>query len=213
MSNIARIDMHVHSNKSPDALAPIGELVAEAKKKGLQGIALADHNYFHKSKPKFKDFIILYGCEVSSTKGHIEVFGVDGAPTRDPEKLCEFVQKESGVAIPAHPFSFHKNGVGPLAFKLSPVIEKFNGTDPINNLISRFKLKNGTGGSDAHHPAELGLAWTEFEDVASEEDVLEALKNGKFKGKVSHNPFALPLSFSKRILGRLSTGKPLNPKM
>ncbi len=213
MSDMIRVDMHVHSNKSPDALASIEVLVAEAKKKGLGGIALADHNYFHKSKPKFKDFIVLYGCEVSSTKGHIAVFGVDGVPGRDPDEVCGYVRNKGGIAIPTHPFSFHKKGVGSLAFKLSPVIEKFNGTDPINNIISRFRIKNGTGGSDAHHPAELGLAWTEFEGVESEEDVLEALKKGNFTGKVSHNPIGLPLAFSMRILGRLDAGKPLIPRM
>ena len=213
MPETLKIDMHVHSNKSPDALASIGELVAEAKKKGLSGIAICDHNYIHKEKLKFDGFTVLYGCEVSSTLGHIAVFGVDEIPTRDPEKLCDFVKKEGGLAIPTHPYSLHKKGVGSIAFGLSPTIEKFNGTDPMNNIISRIKIKNGTGGSDAHHPAELGLAWTDFEDVGSGEDILEALHKGKFAGRVSHNPFRLPLAFSKRIFGRIMGGKPVVPRV
>jgi predicted metal-dependent phosphoesterase TrpH len=197
-----KIDMHVHSDKSP-----------EAKKRGLSGVAICDHNYFHKEKPKFDDFIVLYGCEVSSTKGHIAVLGVDEAPTRDAEKLCEWVKKENGVAIPTHPFSLHKKGVGSLAFKIGTCVEKYNGTDPFNNAISFFKTKKGTGGSDAHHPAELGLAWTEFEGVSSEEDVLEALRKGKFDGKVELNPLRLPIAFSKRIWGRISAKKPLSSRM
>ncbi len=212
MPESLKIDMHVHSDKSPDALASIEELVAEAKRKGLSGIALCDHNYIHKTKPKFDGVIVLYGCEVSSTQGHIAVFGVDEIPTREPEDLCDYVNNEGGLAIPTHPFSLHKKGVGNLAFTLGPVIEKFNGTDPINNMLSRLKLKNGTGGSDAHHPAELGLAWTEFKSVESEDDVLEALRKGKFSGHVSHNPFKLPLAFSKRIFRRIVRRKQFIPK-
>jgi predicted metal-dependent phosphoesterase TrpH len=208
-----KIDMHVHSDKSSDGLASISELMAAAKKAGLAGIAICDHNYIHKEKVKPKDLLLIYGVEVSTDRGHVALFGVDSIPTRNAEKLCEWAKAENGVVVPTHPFSLHKKGLGKRAVELGTCVEKFNGTDPINNIISSFMIKNGTGGSDAHHPAEIGLAWTEFEDVSDEDELLEALRKGRFQGKVSHNPLKLPIAFSRRVLSRIGRGKALIPKI
>lgn len=211
MRSRLRIDLHVHSDRSPDGLSSVRELVSAARARGLDGIAICDHDYFHSRKPQFKDFTILYGAEISTDLGHVAVFGVDSAPTKNAERLCDWVKKEGGVTIPTHPFSIHKPGLGERAFRLGTCVEKFNGTDPINNLVSLFKIRNGTGGSDAHHAGEVGLAWTDFPNAQNKEEVMEALRVGAFTPALSLNPLRLPLAFAQRMWMRLRLKRTLSP--
>ncbi len=39
-----------------------------------------------------------------------------------------------------------------------------------------------TGGSDAHHPDEVGLCFTEFEEEATHENLVHLLKIGNYRG-------------------------------
>ncbi len=39
-----------------------------------------------------------------------------------------------------------------------------------------------TGGSDAHHPEEVGLCFTEFEDAVTRENLVYLLKAGNYQG-------------------------------
>jgi predicted metal-dependent phosphoesterase TrpH len=39
-----------------------------------------------------------------------------------------------------------------------------------------------TGGSDAHTPVDVGSCFTEFDDVVTAENLVEALKAGKYRG-------------------------------
>jgi len=199
-----RIDMHIHTDKSPDAISPIKNLVRTARKKNIRGLAITDHNYFHRTKEKYPDFILLYGCEVSTDLGHMIVLNLEGVPSNNAEEIVEYAKKNSGITIPTHPFSKYKFGMGEKAFRIgATAIEKYNGTDPLNNLISKGRIKNGTGGSDAHSSSEVGLCWTEFDDgLEKEEDILEAIRKGRFKGCVSSNPFSLPVGYLRRKMNK-----------
>lgn len=39
-----RLDLHVHSQRSADGCMSISEIVAQARKRGLQGVAVCDHD-------------------------------------------------------------------------------------------------------------------------------------------------------------------------
>ena len=76
------IDIHTHTYPTSDdsRLTP-GQLISEAKRIGLDGICITDHDGFWKPEDISKlsneyKFTILPGCEVTTEEGHLLVYGL-----------------------------------------------------------------------------------------------------------------------------------------
>ena len=209
------IDLHVHTAPaSPCSSAPLKDIIEEAKRAGLDGICLTDHNYVW-SRDIVEDlrqthqFLILRGNEITTDQGDILVFGLE----RDIkgiiklQDLREEVIREEGFMIVAHPFrgflAFGADQLGLTAekagerslFQFVDGVETMNGkvTDKENSLAAdvakNLKLP-ATGGSDAHEVHEVGVFVTRFRDtINNEKDLVKALKGGAY----------VPLQFRKRI--------------
>ena len=200
------IDLHVHTlPASPCSSAPVDELIEEAKRIGLDGMCLTDHNYVWnpdlvENLRQKHEFLILRGNEITTDQGHMLVFGLDRG-TRGIVKLEDLrqeVNSAGGFMIVAHPFrGFLTFGVGQLGltiekamerplFKLVDAVEVMNGTvtEKENNFASEVTSGLGmpaTGGSDAHEVSRVGLCATRFSDVIKDEkSLLEALKSGNY---------------------------------
>lgn len=200
------IDLHVHTfPASPCSSAPVDELIEEAKRIGLDGICLTDHNYVWdpglvENLRQKHEFLILKGNEITTDQGHMLVFGLDRG-TRGIVKLEDLrqeVDSAGGFMIVAHPFrGFLTFGVGQLGltiekamerplFKLVDAVEIMNGTvtEKENDFASKVGsglALQGTGGSDAHEVSRVGLYATRFSDVIKDEKgLLGALKSGNY---------------------------------
>jgi len=74
-----KIDLHVHTNYSYDGFTKIDEAIACAKQRGLNGIAVTDHNTIEgalNALERKTDIIIIPGIEINTEKGHIIALGV-----------------------------------------------------------------------------------------------------------------------------------------
>ena len=183
------LDLHVHTTHSRDAFCSVGEAVKAARAKGLDGIAITDHNSI-RGHPEAKKlsrggFIIIPGIEVSSADGHILGLGVSelvprGLPARKTVKL---IRKLGGIAVAAHPFTLGRKPT--LVYKAKfDAIEIFNSRAlfPSNRLARRFAERNrlpGTAGSDAHFPDEVGLASVRLNCDKNFESILREIKRGR----------------------------------
>jgi predicted metal-dependent phosphoesterase TrpH len=196
------IDLHVHtSTGSPCSSAPVEDLIEEAKRIGLNGICLTDHNYaWHPDQVedlrKKHAFLILRGNEITTDQGDILVFGLDkdirGIITL--EKLREEVLEVGGVMIVAHPFrGFLVFDAAQLGLTPEKAMERrlFQYVDAVEVLNSKVTEQEndfaakvadglgmpGTGGSDAHDVKEVGLYATFFPgSIRDEKSLIEALK-------------------------------------
>lgn len=194
-----RIDLHVHSRFSGDNDSDPEESVLQAIKLNLHGIAFTEHYYYGASEPveglkeKYSESICIFrGVEVSSIEGHCLVFGVNtdrlcmkGMPVRD---IVRIVTQAGGVVIPSHPYR-GINSLGDIVKGLEGIsaLEGYNGCnmDPFNaKAVKTARLMNipYTGGSDAHSPGEVGSCFTEFDDIVTEENFVEMLRAGKYRG-------------------------------
>jgi predicted metal-dependent phosphoesterase TrpH len=210
------IDIHTHSYPA-SSCSSVSEdrLIEEAKRIGLDGICLTDHNYAWnpdrvKELSQKHGFLVLRGNEITTDQGHMLVFGLD-ADIREKgiiklEELRREVEKTDGFMIVVHPFrGFLVFGVEQLGlnlekamerplFKYVDAVEVMNGkvTKEENNFASEVASGlglPGIGGSDAHKESELGLYATRFQDsIADEKDLIDRLKSGKFS----------PVSFRKK---------------
>jgi predicted metal-dependent phosphoesterase TrpH len=200
------IDLHVHcSEASPCSSAPLEDLVAEAKRIGLDGICLTDHNHVWDPKTLAElkqrhDFLILRGNEIATDQGDMLVFGFDediqGVIRLD--ELRRKVLKTGGFIIAAHPFrGFLTFGIGQLGLTPEKAMERplFGQVDAVEVLNSKVSDKEnrfssqvaaglglpGTGGSDAHEVEEVGVYATRFSDtITNEEELVGALKGGSY---------------------------------
>lgn len=200
------IDLHVHTSpRSPCSNINPVELIQEAKRIGLDGFCLTEHQVMWDWDEVVglagnKGIRVFRGNEITTAQGDVLVFGLDkemkGIITI--QELSEIVKSVNGFSVAAHPFrGFKTFGVGQLGLTLDQAskkkslqyvnaIEIRNGrvTEKENelagNVAERLGLP-GTAGSDAHEIGALGTWVTIFEkDIDTEADLLRELKAGNF---------------------------------
>jgi predicted metal-dependent phosphoesterase TrpH len=201
------IDMHVHTSPaSPCASDAVDAMIEEAKRIGLQGICLTDHNYVWSADAvqalrEKHDFLVLRANEIITEQGDVLVFGFyeDIQGVTKLAELNKRVAAVDGFIVAAHPFrgflTFGADDVGLTSdsamaremFKWVDGVETLNGkvTDTENKLsldVAKGLGLPSTGGSDAHDVSTVGVYATVFEQIIdSEEGLLAALKEGKYR--------------------------------
>lgn len=200
------IDLHVHTYPaSPCSVARVDDVIAEAKRIGLDGICLTDHNYVWDKAlvddlRRKHDFLILRGSEITTDQGDVLVYGLERT-LKGIIKLGELralVSEAEGVMIAAHPFrGFLLFGTGQLGLTPEQALERplFKQVDAIEVLNTKVTAKEnrlasevakstgipGAGGSDAHQVSEIGVYATRFEaKIEHERDLVEALRSGRY---------------------------------
>ncbi len=127
------IDLHVHTfPASPCSAMSVDEAIEEAKRVGLDGICLTDHNHVWDRNvvsdlAKKHDFPVFRGNEITTDQGDVVVFGLekDIKGIVKLEDLREEVLKVGGFIIAAHPFrGFLTFGVGKLGLTPEKAMER-----------------------------------------------------------------------------------------
>lgn len=211
-----KIDMHVHSRYSEDGSAEIEEIIRAAKRKGLDGIAITDHNTIDGWDEAIRlgkkyGIIVVRGEEVSSKEGHILAYGISHKIEKgmSADETVKEIKQAGGVAVAAHPFRV-SNGVGGNVVRHInfDCVEAINSWSPpyINRKAEKLAKSLGlpvTGGSDAHRTDDIGRAYTVFpDDVKSEYDVIKSMKQGRVSAGGSSQEWGALLSESYKKLIR-----------
>ena len=170
-----KFDLHIHTARSHDSKAALAAIAKSAKEKGIDGIAICDHNEFYEG-PIPKDLILLRGCEYSTPFGHLLGIGMERkVENTDFPQLIEQIHSAGGIAILAHPYEHLK-----YAEKLDEIASLLDGVEIFNARATRknkaaneqafaFARKHQLpifAGSDAHTPSEVGRGYIEIESLA-----------------------------------------------
>src|SRR4030042_5024673 len=103
---LIKADLHVHTTYSKDSLITPKDLVYYAKKRGLNAVAVTDHNQLEGAYKiaKETDFFIIPGMEVSSNDGHIVALNIHEPIPRglSAVETVELIHKAGGGAIACH---------------------------------------------------------------------------------------------------------------
>ena len=197
------IDTHIHESKySADSKVSLETIIFKAKKIGLDGICITNHEnkkieQFAKKLNKKTDLLILVGAEILTYEGDILVFGVNRLPERKmhAEELIKYVKKRKGITISAHPFRNNNRGIGKEIKNLRGLtaIEVLNGSTnyknnfKANNLAKKLNLP-ALGASDAHHSQRVGKYASHFEDdIANIQDFIKAIKKKRVSPAINYN--------------------------
>ncbi|MEM0492963.1 MAG: PHP domain-containing protein [Candidatus Thermoplasmatota archaeon] len=198
-----KIDLHVHSQYSEDATGSPEEIIKILKKKGLQGMAITDHNTVDGAlkalKTTEKDFIIIPGIEISTISGHIIALNVKEVIPRDRslEETIESIHDHNGLPIVPHLFrrmsGIKKKGLEQIKNKV-PAMEVFNGCSlpktniKTSNIAERYNL-GGVGGSDTHKAEYAGYGYTLVDTTdTSIDSILSEIEKKKTWGEGTTMP-------------------------
>ncbi|MBC7115312.1 MAG: hypothetical protein PWR13_407 [Archaeoglobi archaeon] len=178
-----RFDLHVHTEYSYDCTASLKDVLKFAKKRGLRGIAITDHDTIKgalKARKEERELIVIPGAEISTDRGHLLALGIEEEiKSRALQDVMEEIHEMGGICVVPHPFYRLHHGIGEIPEGVDGV-ETFNSRFLIgvNNAKARKlaeMLKIGqTGGSDAHSAECVGFGYT----LSSSEDVLEEIRKG-----------------------------------
>lgn len=182
-----KIDFHVHTCYSRDSSITLKEVVSFAKKRGLDGVAITDHNTVKGAlKLKTREILVVPGIEVSTLEGHL--LGIN-VTTPIPAKLgieetIRKIHEAGGIAIAPHPSAFYKS---PPSRRVSSydAVEVMNASSVPFSVLTyysrRFAERLGlpqTGGSDSHYAPEIGSAYTVVDSDPDVDKIVGAIKKG-----------------------------------
>ncbi|MEM3356977.1 MAG: CehA/McbA family metallohydrolase [Candidatus Bathyarchaeia archaeon] len=184
-----KIDLHVHTCYSYDALITHEELLFYAKKHGLDGVAITDHDTTEGALKiaKKTDFLVVPSIEVSSLNGHIVGLNVrENIPKGlSVEETVDKIHEVGGIAVACHPKALFKGSLGENVNSKFDAVEVINASAfPFAYTVKRSRKLASTlriaevAGSDAHHGPEIGCAYTVVDAEASVEEVVKAIKKG-----------------------------------
>jgi len=196
---LGKADLHLHTDRT-DGFFPPEEVVLRAAEKGLDVIAVTDHDLI---KPAYeaREFAlkkklpieVVIGEEVTTNEG--EVIGLyikkRVRPLENIFKVAENIKRQGGLVIMPHPgrlllgFGSSLKTIEKLfQNNLVDGIEIYNFWDYGFRLASKRKAKNrqwqlaNIGASDSHHIKTIGRIWTEFPGKTSL-DLRKAIERGK----------------------------------
>ena len=189
------VDLHIHESKySLDSHVSLEKIIEEAKRKGLDGIAITDHDDMQikeeaETLSKNLNYPIFVGVEYLTLEGDIVAFGFDKVPEGriSAQEFINLVNEAGGVCISAHPFRNNNRG---LENNLNTIrglagIEGFNGnTDKLSNLKAFETAKKlgiqAVGSSDAHHQHAVGRFATKLPfTVTNVAELIRAIKTNE----------------------------------
>lgn len=196
-----RVDMHTHSEFSPDSRSRLASFAAAATDAGLDVVCVTDHDTIEgglRLREMDVPFRVVVGEEVYSRDGEIiGLFLERAVPAGLPaEETIARIHEQGGVAYVPHPFSRNRmrhirrdalERVAPFvdAFEVFNAREAFAGD---NRRALAFAVAHGLpggAGSDAHRPNEIGRAYVEVSPFATADEFVAALRSGEVSGTLS----------------------------
>ncbi len=195
-----RVDCHVHTVASGDAVTTLDQLAGRAADEGIDVVAIADHNETSAALAAAASWPgpvrVIVGEEIRTQAGEvIGLFLTERVPYVLPlADAVAAIRAQGGLVYLPHPFDPGRGSLGPAARELcaaglTDIVEVFNAkiTDPGQNataagLAADWQLPAGAG-SDAHDPAGIGAAYLEMPDFDGPASFLASLRDARVTGE------------------------------
>jgi len=188
-----KIDMHVHTRFSIDSYSRPDRIMKVAKKIGLDGVAITDHDSMKGIKEseeaaKKHGLFLIKGEEVHTDWGDIVgLFLTREIESRDVLGVIEEIHAQDGIVLLPHPYRSHDLSGDWIS--MVDVVEAGNGRvkSELNEKamdLAKTLGKPISAGSDAHFVRELGAGATIFDS----DDFKSCLLEGKTSISVKTSP-------------------------
>ncbi len=204
-NGLVRVDCHLHTAVSGDAVTSLDELAERVAQEQLDVVCITDHNVTSAAVAAAERDIgarIIVGEEIRTRDGDvIGLFLTERIPYVLPlAEVTALIRGQGGLIYLPHPFDPGRSSLGAVAEQLcadglADIVEVFNAkisdqalNDQAAQLAARFGLPGGAG-SDAHDPDGIGAAYLEMPDFDGPADFLASLAAAEVTGE--HRPHAV----------------------
>jgi predicted metal-dependent phosphoesterase TrpH len=208
---VLKIEFHCHSIASKDSLLRPADLVAAARRKGIDRVILTDHNSIAgaRAAQKLDPERVIVGEEIMTTRGEILAAYVteEISPGLTPRETIGRLREQGAFISVSHPFDRLREGGWDesdlLEFlPLVDAIEVFNSRCMLpgfNTKAREFALSHrvpGTVGSDAHAAFELGRSLLLVEPFEGPDGLRAVIRNASYQVKWSPPWFHMASRFA-----------------
>jgi len=188
-----QVDLHMHTDHSPDCATPVDVLIETAKARGLDAIAVTDHNEVSgalEARERADGLKIIVAEEVkTASQGEVIGLFIEEKIPRGmtlEETLAE-IHRQGGLAYVPHPFD-RMHSVPDYEHLLGVVedidaIEVFNPrvafsafNDEAERFAAKYRIAAGAG-SDSHVAQGLGSVKLAMRDFDGPEEFLASLRD------------------------------------
>src|SRR3989442_1340409 len=121
--------------RSNDAVTSPKQLATICRDRGLDGLAITDHNVL--AVDSSKEVVFLPGIEISTRDGHIIGLGLSEAVPRglSADETIQRIKELQGVSIIPHPYDLLRSSVRPHNLAVRPdAIEVINSSSFLHSL-------------------------------------------------------------------------------
>lgn len=169
-----KIDFHIHTCYSYDSLMKPAKILKTAKKRGLDGVVICDHNTIKGGMEvqrlnKDKNFHVIVGAEIATNAGDVTgIFLTKEIESRNFDEVVKEISAQNGKVILNHPFKGHD--LSKIDLSKIDFIEGYNSrlNMEFNQRAINLARANHiaiTAGSDSHCYSEIGNSITIVEDI------------------------------------------------
>jgi predicted metal-dependent phosphoesterase TrpH len=194
-----RVDCHLHTALSGDAVTSIDQLAERVEQERLNVVFITDHNVTAAAVAAAERGIgarVIVGEEIRTRDGDlIGLFLTERIPYVLPlAEVTSLIRGQGGLIYLPHPFDPGRSSLGGAADQLcadglADVVEVFNAkiedqrrNDQAAALAAKYGLP-GAAGSDAHDPDGIGAAYLELPDFDGPKEFLAALAQAEITGQ------------------------------
>lgn len=190
-----KIDFHVHTYNSSDGLSTLEQIAKRAKAKGIDAIAITDHDFQTLNRIEMINSIyFIPGIELSTRYGHI--LGLNLQDKIDlkyaKEEPVKAIKEAGGYSVLAHPFDLRSRYIKINEIPKVDAIEVINSssfpfgrnTKFATEFASKLNLAK-TAGSDSHWAKTVGNAYVKVNAPSIEEALKQIFikKNSIVQGR------------------------------
>ena len=207
-------EFHCHTNASKDSLTRPADLVAMARRKGIDRLIITDHNSLvgAREAQAIDPELIIVGEEIMTTKGEILAAFVkeEIPPDLTPLETIRILKEQGAFISVSHPFDELRKG-GWLENDLLEILPLVDAIEVYNSrcMMPRFNRRAGlfaqkynsagTVGSDAHAAFEVGRSLLSLDQFTGPDEMRKVIRGGIPKVKWSPPWFHLTSRYASII--------------
>ena len=205
------VDLHMHTSASSDCLSSPADVVRQARRVGLDRIAITDHNEIDGAfeAREIDPELVIVGEEVRTAEG-LDLIGLfirehipRGGTFRE---VATEIRRQGGVVYAPHPFDSHRGTTEEFLEGVRDCIDAVEGFnarihDPRRNRRAQnWGLARGLplgAGSDAHLLGEIGRGRVIMPAFSGPAEFLTSLSEGRIEGRASSHLVHLGSTWAK----------------
>ena len=129
------LDLHVHSDASFDGRMSVRQIALLAKARGIDGVAICDHDVVYTGPTEVEGVLIIPGAEFSTEYGHLlGLFLTVPIQHTTWKETVQAIHDQGGITVLAHPYQNKRSGS---LEPFRPILDDIDAVETWNSRANR----------------------------------------------------------------------------